>query len=255
MSPSIWTRSGASSRPPLRRLALEPHRVVESQHKVATRKLVDTDAEQAVLEALIDTAKPPAPGGMGRLHYLLQTPFRHPPLAWGSRFGTRAERGLWYGALALPTAFAEVAYYRYVFLAGTAAKLTPLAVELSAFRAAIATRKGVDLGRAPFAAFASRLASKTSYAHTQPLGRDMRVAGVEAFLFPSARDAAGGANVALFEPCFSRPSPFDLKTYLCTTTDSAVEVSRKDVTARKPERYAYPRAQFLVGGALPLVSS
>jgi hypothetical protein len=247
--------SSKGLKPPWRRLAIQPHRVVESQHKIATRKLVDTDAEQALLEQMIDKVKPPVPIGMTRVHYLLSTPFRHPPLRWGSRFGTRSEQGIWYGAMSLETAFAEVAYYRYVFLAGTLAKLTPLSVELSAFRAAVSTRKGIDLQKAPFQKDAARIFSKTTYAHSQPLGAEMRAAGAEAFLFESARDANGGTNVGLFEPCFSKPSPFDLKTYLCTTNEDYVEVSRKDVTVTKPDRYAYPRRQFLVAGALPLVAS
>lgn len=244
----------ASFRSSWRRLALQPHRVVESQHKIATRKLVDSDAEQALLEQLIDEVKPPLPIGMARMHYLLSTPFRHPPLRWGSRFGTRTERGIWYGAITLGTAFAEVAYYRYVFLAGTAAHLTPLTIELSAFRAAVGTRKGLDLARPPFASQAKEIFSKTSYARSQRLGAEMRAAGVEACLFTSARDTNRGTNVGLFEPCFTKPSPFDQKTYLCTTTDDFVEVSRKDVTVVRPDRYAYARAQFLVRGVLPLVS-
>src|SRR5258708_36656739 len=186
MSPNIWTRcAGSSSAPPWRRLRMQPNRVVESQHKIATRKLVDSDAEQALLETMIDRVKPPVPIGMSRLHYLLSTPFRHPPLAWGSRFGTRVERGIWYGSLTLSTAFSEGAYYRYVFLAGSKAKLTPLSVELSAFRAPGGTSKGVDLSRAPFATHASQIFSKSTYAHSQPLGRDMRAAGAAAFLFTS----------------------------------------------------------------------
>lgn len=266
MSPSIWTRcvgsssGGKGSRSsghaiPFRRLAMQPHRVVESQHKIATRKLVDSDAEQALLEAMIDGVKPPPPLGMSRLHYLLSTPFRHPPLRWGSRFGTRTERGIWYGAVTLATAFAEVAYYRYVFLAGSAAKLTPLSVELSAFRAAVRTSKAIDLARPPFSSHSAQIFSKTTYAHSQPLGAEMRAAGAEAFLFTSARDVDGGTNVGLFVPCFGRASPYDSRTYLCTTTNDVVEISRKDVIARAPEHFEYPRTQFLVGGSLPIPNS
>ena len=53
MSPSIWTRCAASSKP--RRLQLKASRVVESQYVIATRKLVDTDEEQEILEALVQT--------------------------------------------------------------------------------------------------------------------------------------------------------------------------------------------------------
>ena len=115
MSSSIWTRCAGDSE--LRPLRLSPWRVVESQHQVSTRKLVDSAHEQLLLEQLIDGAKPPDLTG-GRSHYLLFTPFRYPPLRHGSRFGRRHERGIWYGSLELRSAFAEVAYYRLLFLEG-----------------------------------------------------------------------------------------------------------------------------------------
>ena len=82
--------------------------MVEAQHRISTRKLVDSDREQAVLEQLLESAKPPVPPASNLLHYLLFTPFRYPPLPNGSRFGTRWDRGIWYGAETLATAFAEV---------------------------------------------------------------------------------------------------------------------------------------------------
>ncbi len=54
MSSSIWTQCAGDSR--LCSLQLDAWRVVESQHHVSTRKLVDTLDEQALLEELIDTA-------------------------------------------------------------------------------------------------------------------------------------------------------------------------------------------------------
>src|SRR5687768_15988678 len=70
MSSSIWMQCEGDSE--LRPLQLEPWRVVESQHQISTRKLVDSDAEQQVLEQLIDAAKPADRTGR-RLHYLLFT--------------------------------------------------------------------------------------------------------------------------------------------------------------------------------------
>ena len=70
MSSTIWTRCAASSSP--RRLSARPFRVVEAQHVVSTRKLVDSLEEQVELERLIDRHKPAAPHGDGfeGLHYL-----------------------------------------------------------------------------------------------------------------------------------------------------------------------------------------
>jgi hypothetical protein len=254
MSPSIWTRCAASSRGKPRRLQLKANRVVESQYVVATRKLVDTDDEQELLERLIDKVKPPVPAGMEHLHPLLFTPFRHPPLGWGSRFGTRSERGIWYGSIALSTAFAEVAYYRLVFLEGTKADLAPITVELSAFTASVDGARGVDLSRPPFAAFEAQLCSKTSYAESQALGREMRAAGVDVFEFTSARDPDRGLNVALFNPCFSRSRPTVPRTYVCTVSRVHVDVARKDILSTKRERYSFARAVFEVGGKLAVVS-
>src|SRR5437867_13295036 len=144
MPSSIWTRCAGTSE--IRRLAAEPWRVVESQHQISTRKLVDSDDEQAALEAILEHYKPPRADGE-RLHYLLFTPFRYPPLRHGSRFGSRAENGIWYGSRTRATAFAEKAYYLLLFLEGTTAELTPLETDVSIFQAAYDTRRGVDLTR------------------------------------------------------------------------------------------------------------
>ena len=249
MSPSIWTQCAGSSR--LASLAFDAWRVVESQFITSTRKLVDSDEEQELLEQLIETVKPPVPSErpLTRLHFLLYTAFRHPPLLHGSRFGTRVERGIWYGSLTLATAFAEVAYYRLVFLEGSAADLGTVTVELSAFHIPVRTRNGVDLTRPPFAAHAPSIASKTTYATTQRLGREMRASGVEAAVYVSARADDGGKNVALFTPAFARRSPATLSAWVCTATRRRVEISKKDVLHK--QRFAFARQQFEVGGSLP----
>jgi hypothetical protein len=247
MSSSIWTEcAGASEISPL---AMEAWRVVESQHQIATRKLVSSDAEQQLLEELIETVKPPDRTGE-RLHYLLFTPFRYPPLRHGSRFGTRSERGLWYGSGTLVTAFAEVAYYRLLFLEGTAADLDVVVTDLTAFRVSLRTDAGVDLTAAPFQARGPAITSPVSYEATQRLGGAMRDAGVEAFLYASARDLAAGANVAAFTPrVFGRRRPRSLESWHCRTARSGVELTRRDYFDRASHRY--DREQFLVDGRLP----
>lgn len=247
MSSSIWTRcAGASEIGPLR---LAPWRVVEAQHQVSTRKLVATDAEQALLEELIESVKPPDATG-GRLHYLLSTPFRYSPLRRGSRFARRGERGVWYGAELIRTAFAEAAYYRLLFLEGSSADLGAVETQLTVFRAAVRTERGIDLTRPPFAAYRAELASKDRYEETQALGTAMREAGVEVFRFESARDVAGGSNVGVMSPsAFGRARPRDLQTWHCTATRVRVEMVKRDYFERAS--FAYPREDFLVGGHLP----
>ncbi len=248
MSSDIWTQCAGRSE--IRALSLRPWRVVESQHQVSTRKLVDTLEEQALLEALIDGAKPPD-ATAGRQHYLLFTPFRYPPLRHGSRFGDRNSRGIWYGAEAVSTAMAEVAYYRLVFLEGTTAALDRLTVELTAFRARAQTTSGIDLVDAPFAAHRNVIASPSHYSASQALGAAMRAEGVEMCRFPSARDPAGGVNVAVFTPrAFGRSAPRDFQRWQAVADRTRVELTRRDYTKR--EALVFERQTFLVAGRLPM---
>jgi hypothetical protein len=222
---------------------------VEAQHQVSTRKLVDSAEEQALLEELIDSAKPPDIT-RGRLHYLLFTPFRYPPLPHGSRFGTRNERGIWYGSLELRTAFAEVSYYRLLFLEGSKAKLGTVTTPLTAFTARVRAARGVDLVVKPFDAHRRAIASPTSYSASQALGAAMRAAGVEAFRYPSARDSEGGIGFAVFVPSvFGTGKPKSFETWYCAASRERVEITQADYFKR--ESFAFPRAQFLVQGVLP----
>ena len=247
MSSSIWTRCAGDSR--LAPLRLSPWRVVEAQHLVSTRKLVDSNEEQELLESLIDRVKPPVGTG-GRRHYLLFTPFRYPPLRHGSRFGTRRERGLWYGSLDRRTAFAEVAYYRMVFLEGTHASLGTVETPLTAFSASLRTPAGIDLTVTPFDSHRRAISSPSTYNSSQSLGTAMRAAGVEAFRYFSARDVAGGINIGVFSPSvFGTSRPRTLETWHCAATRERVDFAQRDYFKR--DTLGFPRAQFLVNGALP----
>lgn len=252
MSPAIWTQCGG--RRSCTDYAGDPWRVVEGQHLVSTRELVDSDEEQQLLEELLEGVKPPLPPDDARgLHYLLFTPFRHPPLRWGSRFGTRFERSLWYGSEELPTALAEVAFYRFVLLehAPALGVNRPLVLELSAFRASVRSAAAVDLTSGEFARYEAELASATSYESTQALGAAMRADGVELVRYRSARDPAGGPNVALFSPrAFAKKKPTVPQTWHCVATRSAVEFSRKDYFVRASHRFE--REAFEIDGRLPV---
>jgi hypothetical protein len=246
MSSNIWTRCAGDSE--LRTLRLQPWRAVEAQHQLSTRKLVDSAEEQILLEELIDGTKPPDPTG-NRFHYLLSTPFRYPPLPHGSRFGTRRERGLWYGSETKQTMFAEVAYYRFVFFEGTREDLGVTTTQLTAFTVRARTAKGVDLVAAPFDAHRKAIASPARYAATQSLGATMRESGVEMFRYPSARDP-GGVNIGIFTPIvFSSAKPRSLETWHCTATRERAEFAKREYFGR--ELFAFERESFVIGGALP----
>lgn len=249
MSPTIWTRCAGPSR--TQRVAGAFRRVVEAQFRNSTRKLVDSDTEQAVLEDLLDAhAKLPVPAGFEQLHFLLFTPFRHPPLRNGSRFGTRQERGILYGARELPVAFAEVAYYRLLFLEGTQADLGLLSVELTAFSFGVAARHGIDLTRAPFAQFEAEISSKTSYGAPQRLGAQMREDGIQCCLYVSARALGRGTCIAVFDDVFRPNRPTSEQGWACVATRERVEFTSGGLL-RDPVRHIYERRQFLVRGRLP----
>lgn len=250
MSSDIWTRCGASSE--LRPLLLRPCRAVEAQRVWSTRKLVDSWAEAELLEELLSRSERlafPSPEEEG-LHELLSEPLRQPPLPHGSRFGKTTEMGLWYASESERTAFAEIAYYRLLFLAGTSADLGPVKVELVTFRVPVSSDRGIDLTRPPFDAWRQVLASKTDYAATQALGSAMRRDGVEVFRYVSARDVEGGVNVGLFTArAFAAAQPRQFRTWTAVTTRSGVELVLNHPLRRK--RNVFPREDFEVDGALP----
>src|SRR5258708_26324443 len=111
VSSRTWTpRAVASEAASLRQ---DVWRAVEAQHVVSTRALVDTLAEQHVLERVLDGGKPPIPESAARLHYLLFTPFRYAPPPGGSRFRGLNDPGVFYAADAVRTACAELGYWRW----------------------------------------------------------------------------------------------------------------------------------------------
>ncbi|MBD9499733.1 RES family NAD+ phosphorylase [Pseudomonas sp. BGr12] len=225
-------------------------RLVESQGQVATLQLVDTLEEQALLEELLETSKPRMPPPAEPLHYLLKTPFRYPPLRWGSRFGRRHEPSLFYGALKLETAMAESAFYRFVLWEGMA---TPppsgrILSEHASFEARFQVQKGVRLHLPPFREHEALL-DPQDYSVTQGLGSAMRDAGVEAFEYRSARCPQGGINVALFVPAaFTEKRPRNLMPWLCETTSEYVAFKHAQVP---DSPRLYRREQYLVDGRLP----
>ena len=243
----VWAECGARAR--CIPLAGEVLRLVESQEQVATRGLVATLAEQELLESLLEAAKPPLPPATRSLHYLLSTPFRYPPLRYGSRFGGRHEPSLFYASRSVDTVLAESAFYRYVFWEGMATPPSaPLRTEHTLFGARVRTRKAYDLRAPPFDAHRERLTSPGDYTATQALGTALRAAGAEAIEFESARDAGRGSNVALFTPrAFAATRPTFSEEWLCETQADCVSFYAR---GREGVR-SFARQQFTVAGALP----
>jgi len=225
-------------------------RMVESQEQVATNQLVSSLASQSVLEEMLEATKPPMQSGFGPLHYLLATPFRYPPLKWGSRFGKRHEPSLFYGSLDSKTVLCEAAYYRFVFWYGMS---TPprrkLDTQHTMFGAEYRTNQGLRLQATPFIEHRAALTSPSDYQASQELGTKMRTAGIQAFEFVSARAPDAGCNVALFTPkVLARTDPVSQTAWLCELTGERVRF----LPVHGKTMHDFPIGLFLVAGNLPL---
>jgi len=225
-------------------------RVVECQEQIATNQLLDTLDEQALLEQLIEHTKPAHPPGSARLHYLLATPFRYPPLKNGSRFGPRHEPSLFYGSLGVTTALAETAYYRFLFWAGmdTPPPARKLTTQHTLFGADYLTGQGIQLQAPPFDAHTDELTHPADYSVTQALGTDMAAAGVQAFEYVSARDPDRGLNVALYTPdALTSDRPRFQQAWLCETRPDQVRF----YCGENDAVHAFVLEGYLVDGHLP----
>jgi hypothetical protein len=226
------------------RIDVEPWRVVEFQHILSSRDLVDSSKEHDLLEELLESSKPRI---ADTTHYLIFTPFRYPPLKYGSRFGQVFEGSLWYGSLELKTAFYEVAYYRLKFFDDSDANLGNVEIPMTAFKTHIKTEKGVDLTKAPFREHQIKISSPASYEYSQPLGTEMRQSGVEAFLFMSARIQDFGKNVAAFTPeVFIKNNEqyiTNMQSWECWADNRSIEFTRIDYRGKK-EKYVCLKEYF-----------
>jgi len=245
---SIWEECNGQGS--IQRISGVLSRLVESQEQVATTTFVDTLEEQAILEELLDSSKPPQPSHTVGLHYLLATPFRYPPLKWGSRFGQKHEPSLFYGGTDIATTMAESAFYRFVYLdsmASDSMPSKPLSGQHTLFEVGYKSDLGVKLQYAPFEKQQDALRNPTEYQHAQTLGADMRNDGVVCFEYSSARHA-NGINVALFNGrCFTESNPKNLQQFISAVTIDQVEFKNID----SGHIYKYDSSQFRVNGVLP----
>lgn len=220
-------------------LALDPWRMVEAQHISSSRDLVNNMEEHDLLENLLENSKPKI---KNHKHYLLFTPFRYPPLLYGSRFGNTFEPSLWYGALNLQTVLAEVAFYRLKFFEDTSANLGYIEIPLTAFKAYIQTDNGIDLTQNPFKKYQAQISHKNNYEYSQILGTEMREANIEAFIFTSARDPKLGNNVASFTPEVFKMKDLKyidhMQNWRCIANQNVIEFTRDDIMCRQRQTFS-----------------
>lgn len=227
-------------------------RVIEAQEITATRKLVDSLEEQILLEDMLESSKPILDTFLAKFHPLLYTPFRYPPLTYGSRFGMKIEPSLWYGSLSETAAMAEKAFYQFNFLRGSDAAYGLVEVPLTIFSAKIKTTQGIKLSEAPFSQFTNIISSPVSYVDSQVLGSAMRESAVEAFTYMSARDKEHGKNIALFTiNAFAEKNPEaqSFQSWQCIASKNSIEFVRSSAISNEVIRFSID--EFIHGRELP----
>lgn len=246
----VWqTCNGVSHIKPLAGLA---YRLVESQEQVATLSYVDTLEEQALLEDILEGLKPPYPDNSVDYHYLLKTPFRYPPLQWGSRFGRAHEPSIFYGGTTLEITLIESAYYRFVFWHSmvTAPPKSSMHTEHTLFSVNYKSKYGVQLQQAPFIDVRHKLTHPAKYITTQQLGCDMRAADVDVFEYISAREVSekNSICVGIYQATsLVQKYPQNMSQWFCEINQSEVSFKQKQKRGIK----TYSLEQFLYKGEFP----
>ena len=225
-------------------------RLVENQEQKVTLRLTDNLAEHDVLESLLEQSKPEGleHARLQKFDYLLRSPWRYPPLPWGSRFGRRFEPSLFYGALDRDALFAEAAYYRLVLLEGMRRPFEDRVIsQFTVFEATYRTDQGLDLSQRPFRKHKEALRDRADYRACQALGTVLREREIQAITYLSARTLDDRLNVALFSPLAMRSRKHRNPVHgICETRSAEVSFRLgKDVLT-------FPREQFVVDGKLPV---
>lgn len=225
---TTWTTRAVASE--ASRCAIDLWRAVEAQHIVSTMALVDSVAEQNVLERLVEESKPPVPVEVTRLnlHWLLFTPFRYPPPPGGSRFRGPIDPGVFYGAEAVRTSCAEVGYWRWRHLSESPALEAIPPKPQTVFRVGIAG-SAIDLRRPPFDADREFWTNRADYSACQSMARTAREAPVQLIRYASVRDLRRGACAALLDAgVFTSKAPIEQQTWILTVTRTRVVWQRSD---------------------------
>ena len=101
-----------ASKTPKSRVDARVYRWIEGDDDIGIVKMADGVGNQNRLDELIDSTKPAI--DKSSRHYLIKTPFRYPPLKYGSRFGTTLMPSYFYASNSTAGALAEAAYYHFL---------------------------------------------------------------------------------------------------------------------------------------------
>jgi hypothetical protein len=184
-------------------------RLIETQEVAATRAITPSAKAQQRLEELLDRYKPPVSADCAHLSYLLSTPFRYPPLQYGSRFGSIWTRGIFYAALEKSTACAEAAVYLWLFQSGPVdlGPLKKIRDQRCLFNVKLHSVNAVDLRAIKKPTTLPKIMQKNDWQYSQLVGDCLREAHIDFFYYPSCR-IDNGCNIAVISPqAFVEPQP------------------------------------------------
>lgn len=228
-------------------------RMVETQEYAATTSLVDDLEEQAILEQILDDFKPSYADDTQDLHYLISTPFRYPPLKYGSRFGAMTEPSYFYASEAVSTCLAEAAFYRFYLIDGTETPFPKvIQSEHSLFFVQVISTNTLDLTQISDTDIQKQLTDPQSYSMTQQVGQNARKGGADLLRYFSARSQEQGINVAIDNhTVIQSEKPEDKVEYICQL-DPQTGILRFSQPRTFPAMFT--REQFLLDDKLPLLS-
>lgn len=227
-------------------------RIVETQEDAATMALMKNIEKQTALESLLDEYKPPyADQQLQYRHYLIASPFRYPPLPWGSRFGQRFEKSYFYASESSATCIAESVYYRFVFFAGKASDFSmPVLTEHCLFSLFVASDACADFTQVTDSNLLSAIVSPDDYSQTHKIGRECRNNNIHIIRYPSARDTVG-INLAIDNPeVIKSNEPLQKRKVMMQ-----INQSRDRITVKTDKNFPviFTQAQFTVDGTFPKI--
>jgi hypothetical protein len=212
-------------------------RLVQQQGIDSLAPLVDDLSQLARLEALVETSKPQLPA-----------PFRYPPLRHGSRFGSRQNRGMFYGSRSRGGSLVEGAYYALLFWDGLIdPPPAPIRRRQTLFSVLLNAARGLQLQAIADEGTQARLRDPVHYGPTQQLGEWMRDQSFEAFDYLSARSQDSLVQVGVLTPAVFHSTPFDQVEITTELTGDHVCFLCHD----DDQLHHYPRELFLMDGQLP----
>ncbi len=230
----MWTPTALASE--ARALGGKAWRAVEYQHTFATRRLVESQRDQELLEEIVEGTKPPLPPEAVDLDYLLATPFRYDaPYPVGSRFRPSGpSEGVFYASETPRTALAELSHYRMRFFRESPdAQLPVRSHNLTVFAAAWHSQFALDLTEPPLDRDRAMWTDPNDYSATQRLAASARAGGVEMIRYESVRDRQVGINLALLTPrVFRQREPVARQTWTLYLTRSEATCERIDASGR-----------------------